>query len=62
MKKILKWVILVGVVLVILNLVGILQFRWLKADMGWCQKYGVGLKIGDTVIFDLQKYQTSICV
>jgi hypothetical protein len=27
------------------------KFKWLIADMGWCQKYGYGLKFQNTVIF-----------
>lgn len=40
----------------------IIEFSWLKIDMGWCQKYGTGLRIFNSIIFELPDNSISFCV
>lgn len=57
MKKIL---IVVAIIIAVFLILGG-KFRWLIADMGWCQKYGYGLKFQNSVIYKFPE-RPSVCV
>ena len=46
------FIILSLLMLLVLFYLNIVEFRWLKVDMGWCQKYGRGLRIFQKVIIE----------
>lgn len=62
MKKILGITIFIAIfIITTLFLTGLLKAKWLEADMGYCQRYGTGLRLGETIIFKLDK-GASACV
>lgn len=62
MKKIVVSLLALGILLFFLWYIDVLEFSWLKVDMGWCQKFGRGIRIFQIVIFELPQRGASACV
>lgn len=62
LRKILIVLLILFLLTVLAGLSKIIQLSWITVDMGWCQKYGNGLKILNKVIFEFPQKGFSICV
>ena len=65
MKKLFKIILILLAIILALYFLGkmeVIQFRWVTADMGWCQNYSWGLKIGGSVVYKVPDRGFSICV
>lgn len=51
-----------SVLLVLVIYFKAIEFRWLSVDMGWCQKYGSGLRIFQKVLIEFPQSDPSACV
>ena len=61
-NKKLVWITILMLFLLSLWVFKIVEFSWVKVDMGWCQKYGNGLRVLKKVIIELPQQGFSTCV